>query len=182
MQSTGRALDVAVQGDGWLAVLAQDGEAFTRAGSLHVAEDGLLRTAAGQAVLSEDNQPIVVPPNAQLTFASDGTITALGTGDEANAIQLMGRLKLVDPPAARLARGDDGLFRLAAADSVPPGFAPASPLVRIASGVIEGSNVNPTLAMTAMIANARLYEMQMQVVQHANTNAERANQLLSAGG
>lgn len=182
MQSTGRALDVAVQGDGWLAVLAQDGEAFTRAGSLHVMEDGLLRTATGQAVLSEDNQPIVIPPNAQLSFAADGTITALGAGDEANAIQLMGRLKLTNPPAATLLRGEDGLFRLAAAEGVEPGFVPASPEVRIAAGVIEGSNVNPTLAMTAMIANARLYEMQMQVVQHASTNAERANQLLSAGG
>lgn len=182
MQTTGRALDLAVQGDGWFAVLTQRGEAFTRAGSLHVGEDGLLRTATGLAVLSEDNQPVIVPPNAELSFAGDGTITALGAGDAPNGIELLGRLKLVDPPAQTLVRGDDGLFRLAGPEGAEPGFAPAAPQVRIVSGAIEGSNVNPALAMTAMIANGRLYEMQMQVVQHANHNAERANQLLSAGG
>lgn len=182
MQTTGRALDLAIQGDGWLAVLTPTGEAFTRAGSLHIGEDGLLRTATGLPVLSEDNQPVVAPPNAELTFAADGSITALGAGDPPNGIELLGRLKLVDPPVATLVRGDDGLFRLAAPEGGEAGFAPAAPQVRVVAGAVEGSNVNPAHAMTAMIANSRLYEMQMQVVQHANSNAERANQLLSAGG
>jgi len=48
------------------------------------------------------------------------------------------------------------------------------------SGFVERSNVNPAEAMVSMIANARLFDMQMRVIQEAKTNAERANGILSA--
>jgi len=181
MQTTGRAMDIAVQGDGWLSVFTPEGEAFTRAGNLHVGVDGVLKNAQGMALMSEDNQPIAVPDNAQLSFGADGTITALGAGDEPNAVALLGRLKLVNPDPQAIVRGDDGLFRLQAPEGGQPALAVMDPNVRITDGTLEGSNVNPMEAMVAMINNGRRFEMQMKVIQHANSNAERANQLLAAG-
>jgi flagellar basal-body rod protein FlgF len=108
--ATGRDLDVAIQGAGWLAVQAADGaEAYTRAGSLQVAPDGTLTLPNGLPVLGEGG-PIVVPANAALTIAADGTISAKTAGQ--SATNAVGRLKLVNPPTEELSKGTDGLFRL----------------------------------------------------------------------
>ncbi|MDM9561979.1 flagellar basal body rod protein FlgF [Bordetella petrii] len=181
MQTTGRALDVAIAGSGWLAIQTPQGEAYTRAGDLRVGVDGLLQTAQGQPVLSDQNGVIDVPELATLTIASDGTITAVGAGDSPNNILNLGRLKLVSPPEQALQRGDDGVFRLAQADGQPAPPLPADPALRVTPGVLEGSNVSPVKAMVGMIENARRFEMQMQVISEADKNAERANGLLSVG-
>ncbi|OZI74671.1 flagellar basal body rod protein FlgF [Bordetella genomosp. 12] len=180
MQSTGRDLDVALSGEGWLAVQTGQGEAYTRAGSLQVGANGLLQSANGQPVLSDQNGLIDIPDQAALTIASDGTITAVGAGDAPDNILNLGRLKMVNAPQAQLLRGDDGLFRLPAqADGQPAAALPADPSQRLVAGVLEGSNVSPSGAMVAMIENARRFEMQMQAVNEANRNADRANGLLS---
>ncbi|MEJ2896971.1 flagellar basal body rod protein FlgF [Bordetella avium] len=182
MQSTGRELDVALSsGQGWFAIQTPQGEAYTRAGSLQVGVNGLLQTAAGQPVLSDQNVLIDIPDQAALTIASDGTITALGAGDPPNNVLNMGRLKMVNAPQSQLLRGDDGLFRMPAqANGQPAALLPADPGQRLIAGVVEGSNVSASGAMVAMIENARRFEMQMQVVSEANRNAERANSLLSS--
>jgi len=175
MAETGHALDLAIRGEGWFAVQTPDGEAYTRAGEFGVNVDNMLVTQSGLPVLSADNAPIEIPERGTLTFSDDGQITVIGAGDNPNDIQNIGQVKMVNPPAEDLARGEDGLFRLAGGEA-----APADPLVRLVSGFVERSNVNPAEAMVSMIANARLFEMQMQVIQEAKTNADRANGILSA--
>ena len=175
MAETGHALDLAIRGDGWFAVQTPDGEAYTRAGEFAVNVENLLVTQSGMPVLSADGAPIEVPEQGTLTFSDDGQITVLGAGDNPNDIQNIGQVKLVNPEAGELVRGDDGLFRMADGGPAMP-----DPGVRMVSGFVERSNVNPAEAMVSMIANARLFEMQMQVIQQANTNAERANGILSA--
>lgn len=171
---TGRQLDVAVQGRGWLAVQLPDGsEAYTRAGSLDVDVTGLLQTKTGYTVVG-DGGPINVPPDNRVEIAPDGTVSVVpsyGTPNNSNAI---GRLKLVNPPEGDLVRGADGLFRLR--DGQP---APADERVRVASGTLEGSNVNVTDAMVNLISLSRQFEMQIKLLQTADTNAQRADQLLS---
>ena len=107
VETTGRALDVAVGGKSWLAVQALDGtEAYTRGGALDIDPEGQLVTRSGLPVLG-DGGPITVPANAQVDIAADGSITArIGQGKT----QTLGRLKLVTPEGP-LQRGDDGLFR-----------------------------------------------------------------------
>jgi flagellar basal-body rod protein FlgF len=175
LAETGHALDLAIRGEGWFAVQTPAGEAYTRAGEFAVNNENLLVTQAGFPVLSADGAPIEVPERGTLTFSDDGQITVLGAGDNPNDIQNLGQVKLVNPPANELVRGEDGLFRTADGAA-----AQVDPAVRMISGFVERSNVNPAEAMVSMIANARLFEMQMQVIQHANTNAERANGILSA--
>ena len=180
MQTTGRDLDVALaSSNGWIAVQTPQGEAYTRAGSLQVGVNGLLQTSLGQPVMSDQNGIIDVPDQASLTITSDGTITAIGAGDAPNNILNLGRIKLVNPPEAQLVHGDDGVFRLAPVNGQPAPPAPADPSLRVLSGVLEGSNTNPMAAMVGMIENARRFEQQMQVVQQADRNAERANGILS---
>ena len=178
MSETGNALDVAISGEGWFAVRALDGqEAYTRAGDLGVNAQNQLVTQTGLPVLSADGVPIEIPDRGTITFSSDGQLTALGAGDNPRDIQVMGQLKLVNPPSVDLQRGQDGLFRL-------QGGAPAQadPSVRMVAGFVEKSNVNPAEAMVAMIANTRRFETQMKIIQDAGTREDRANSLLSFNG
>ena len=175
MAETGHALDLAIRGEGWFAVQTADGEAYTRAGEFAVNVQNLLVTQSGLPVMSADGAPIEIPERGTLTFSDDGQITVLGAGDNPNDIQNIGMVKLVNPPAEEMVRGDDGLFRVAGGNIAQP-----DPQVRMVSGFVERSNVNPAEAMVSMIANARLFDMQMQVIKEATTNAERANGILSA--
>lgn len=171
---TGRNLDVAVQGRGWLAVQLPDGsEAYTRAGSLDVDVTGLLVTKSGNSVLG-DGGPISVPPDNTIEIAPDGTVSVVPTFGARNNASAIGRLKLVNPPEADLVRGADGLFRLRDGQQ-----APASETVKVASGALEGSNVNVTDAMVNLISLSRQFEMQIKMLQTADANAQRADQLLS---
>jgi len=176
LTETGRALDVAVRGEGWLVVQTAAGEAYTRVGNLQVGPGGELTTMAGRALVG-DAGPLVVPPGSVVTVAANGVVTAQGAGDPAVGVAEVGRLKLVNPRAADLERGDDGLFRMR--EGLPPAEADAA--VVLATGAVEGSNVNPVEAMVAMIANARLFELQMKSMQTASENAQLANKLLAYG-
>lgn len=177
MVETGHALDLAIRGEGWFAVQTEEGEAYTRAGEFAINVDNLLVTQSGLPVLSVEGMPIEIPERGTVTFSDDGQITVLGAGDNPNDIQNIGQVKLVNPPAENLVRGADGLFRLAGGEGEA---APPDPAVRMVSGFVEHSNVSPAEAMVAMIANARLFDMQMQVIKEASGNAERGNSILSA--
>lgn len=170
VSQTGRALDVAVRGEGWIAVQGLDGnEAYTRAGHFAVTGEGTLVTRNGLPVLS-DGGPIQVPAGAELTVGDDGTVTAQVPGQPPTQVA---RVKLVNPPAAELRKGPDGLVR--AAGGQP---ADADPAVRLAAGALESSNVNVVEAMVGMIALSRQFEMQMKMMQTADQNAQRAQSLL----
>lgn len=176
LMQTGRALDIAVRGDGWLAVQLPDGsEAYTRVGNLQVGADGQLMTMDSRPLVG-DAGPMMVPPGSSLVVASDGVVTALGAGDPAVGAAEVGRLRLVNPVASALVRGDDGLFRMQTGAAAPQ----TDPSVRLLTGTLEGSNVNPTEVMVDMIANARRFEMQMKTVQTAESNDQQANKLLSS--
>jgi flagellar basal-body rod protein FlgF len=177
IQNTGRDLDIAVQGKGWLAVQAADGsEAYTRNGSLQLNANGVLQTRNGNAVLG-DGGPISIPNDTLVTVAGDGTVSTVPTGNRPSANSTVARIKLVNPPENTLERGSDGLFRVRG--GVP---APADANVRLASGALETSNVNAVDAMVNMIALARGFDMQMKMLQNAETNARQAAQLLTVQG
>lgn len=174
---TGRNLDVALPQDGWLAVALADGsEAYTRSGNIEVDNEGQLRVR-GMPLLG-DGGPLAVPPQAQVTIAPDGTITALGAGDDVTALTPVGRIKLVNAPAQTLRGGEDGLMHSIATPGQPLA---ADPTMTLMPAALEGSNVSPVKSMVDMIANSRSFEMQMKVISKADENARNANQLLSIG-
>jgi flagellar basal-body rod protein FlgF len=174
MLATGRNLDVAVDGRGWIALQLPDGsEAYTRAGGLAVDVTGVLQTSSGYAVAG-DGGPITVPPDNRIEIAPDGTVSVVPTFGTPNTANAIGRIKLVNPPASELVRGADGLFRQRNGQA-----APVDANVKLSSGTLEGSNVNVSDAMVNLISLSRQFEMQIKMMQTADTNAQRADQLLS---
>ena len=174
MAFTGRALDVAVQGKGWIAVQTPDGkEAYTRAGSLDVNANGQLQTKTGLNVVGEGG-PITIPPDSRIAIAPDGTISVVPTFGVPNTVNTVGRVKLVNPDEAQLERGADGLFRQ---KNGQPAALDAN--VRLAPETLEGSNVNVVDTMVNMISLARQFEMQMKMLTTADANARAAGQLLT---
>lgn len=174
IQDTGRALDVAIQGQGWIAVQTADGgEAYTRNGSFKISENGILQTQTGLSVAG-DGGPISIPPDVTIAIASDGTVSTIPTTGTPNAVNIIGRIKLVNPDEKALKRGDDGLFRMTVGRQAPP-----DANVRLAGGALEGSNVNVVESMVSMINLARQFDLNMKVVQTAQSNEDKATQLLS---
>jgi flagellar basal-body rod protein FlgF len=174
LQLTGRDLDVAIKGKGWIAVQMADGsEAYTRAGALQMNENGLLQSAQGHTIAG-DGGPISVPPEVSVSIGGDGTISTIATTTKPGAPTVLGRLKLVNPPEADMVRGEDGLFRLKDGSA-----AQADPNVVVAGGALEGSNVSPIDSMVTMIALARSFDLQMSLMKNAENNAAKATQILA---
>ncbi|KAA0019186.1 flagellar basal body rod protein FlgF [Salinicola corii] len=181
ISTTGRSLDVALQGDDtWLALQSPDGgEAYTRRGDLQVDATGLL-TSLGNPVLSDNGQAIVVPLGGDVTIAPDGSISVLEPGQNPDAVAPLARLKMVVPGNDNLVRGEDGLFRRVPAEGEDVAAPlPADDTRRLVPGALEGSNVTPTEAMISMIDSARRYDMHMKMIESADENEQRANSLLS---
>lgn len=177
IQKTGRDLDVAIQGSGWIAVQAPDGsEAYTRNGSLQMNENGVLQTSTGLQVLG-DGGAISIPPGSQLGVAKDGTVSIVPDGSKNGNVTVVGRIKLVNPPDMDIVRGDDGLFRLKDGAN-----AEADPNVNLVQGALESSNVNAVNEMVNMITQARQYDLHMKMLQNAEGNASKASQLLAVSG
>lgn len=174
IQNTGRDLDVAVQGKGWIAIQHDDGsEVYTRHGSLKLSENGVLQTQGGLAVLG-DAGPISIPPDVSIAIGKDGTVSSIPNSNKPGAVTVLGRIKLVNPPEENMTRADDGLFRIK--DGSP---ADADVAVTVIGGSLEGSNVNVVDAMVSMINLARQFEMHMSLLKNAESNANKAGQILS---
>ena len=175
-QTTGNPLDVAVQGAGFIAIQDPSGnEAYTRAGDLHVDSSGQLVTAGGRPVLS-DSGPIAVPPASSVTIGADGTVSVVGLGQTPNSVASLGRIKLVNAPSGALVRGSDGLYRSGDGSALE-----ADANVRLASGVLESSNVNIADAMVTMIQLSRHFDLQVKAMRTAEEDAQSSTQLLKIG-
>lgn len=174
LQQTGNELDIAVDGPGWIAVQGANGqEGYTRAGSLRVNAQGQLQTADGHNVLG-DGGPITLPPLEKVDIGFDGTITVREQGQSPSALGQLGRLKLVNPNNAQLAKGEDGLMYLRAGQPALK----ADENLRVRSGVVEGSNVDVVDEFTQVIALARQFDMHMKMMRTTADNSAAATKLL----
>ncbi len=173
--TTGRDLDIAIQGHGMIAVQAKDGrEGYTRDGHLSITEDGYLQTSRGDLVMG-DSGPISLPlPVNNIEITADGIIMVQPAGAPATVQEEVARIKLVDPDTRTLKRGNDGLFRGKLNES------DADVSVRIKSGMLESSNVNPVGEMSEMIALQRQFEMQLKLMKTAEEIDSASASLLRA--
>ncbi|MBI6882567.1 flagellar basal-body rod protein FlgF [Pseudomonas putida] len=176
IMTTDRTLDVALKGDGWIAVQQPDGtEAYTRRGDMQMDSNGQL-TILGNPVLGE-NGPISIPVDSQISIGANGSISVIQAGQRPDTISAVDRIKVVKADGVRLERQGNGLF-------LPPEGEQVRTLTpdddaQMVSGALEGSNMSPTEAMVAMIDTQRRYEMQMKVISSADSNDQAANKLLS---
>ena len=177
IETTGRELDVAVKGDGWIAVEDSNGnEAYTRMGSLVLDQDGTLRTSDGRAVLDESGDHIELPALTKVEINQDGTVGGRPEGEGSEVFEEYQRIKLVNPDRTAMYRGTDGLFRLKSG-----GTAEQSDDVRLINGALESSNVNVVDEMTSLIRIQRQYDMQVKLMSTAKEMDESQNQLLRPG-
>lgn len=173
VSATGRELDIAIDGEGWIAVQAPDGsEAYTRAGDLRISSAGILTTGSGAPVLGNGG-PIAIPPVDKLEVGSDGTLSIVPLGEPATTLVELDRIRLVKPDEAELDKGTDGLMRLKNGEAAPP-----DATVRLRAGALEGSNVDTITALVNMIELARRYEINAKVMAAAKDNARASTQLL----
>lgn len=171
-QPTGNALDIAIDGPGYLSVEAPGGGvAYTRSGALKVLETGELATSSGQRLLDDKGEPIAVPPDqtAGLRISGDGTIVG--------ALGPLGRLAVTvfDDETAVSPRGDgmmtgEGGRVLAAAET------------SLKSGGVEGSNVQPIVETTNMVEILRSYQTSQRMSEAINDMRKRAMERLSRIG
>ena len=177
VQSTGRELDISVQGEGFISVMGKDGrEGSTRAGDLHVTELGQLVTGTGLPVMGEGG-PVAIPPAEKIDIGADGTISIRPIGGAENELAVIDRIKLVKPDLQNVFKDQDGLLRMADGTE-----APLDATVKVASGTIEGSNVNAVGALVNMIELQRKYEMQVKMMSTAEENSAASARLLQLNG
>lgn len=174
IMTTGRDLDIAIKGEGWIAIQVPDGgEAYTRNGELQLDANGQLTTANGYPVLGNGG-PIALPPAEKIQIGEDGTISIRPLGETPENLVEIDRIRLVKPDGGNpLYKDETGFMRLKEGGAAPP-----DATVRIAPGALESSNVNPAEALVSMIDASRRFELQVKMMSAAQENARNTDQLL----
>lgn len=175
LQETGRELDVAIEGKGFIAVIAKDGsEAYTRTGELHINTLGQLITRDGLPVLGNGG-PISVPPAEKIEIGSDGGLSVRALGQTADTLSTVDRIKLVGgSDDVAMKKRADGLFEARSGELLA-----ADASVSVVSGRLETSNVNAVETMTEVMALSRHFELQLKILNTVDNNTESATRLLS---
>lgn len=173
LNETGRELDIAINGDGLLAVQLPDGrEVYSRAGNLQIDPTGILRNGEGMVVLG-DGGPIALPPQEKVEIGVDGSISVIVAGEGPKTPAQVDRIRLVNPDSKNLEKDESGYLRTR--DGSRP-VADAS--VTVTSGFLETSNVNTISEFTSVLSLARQYELQVKLMKTVEGNSESSARLL----
>lgn len=174
VERTGQAMDVAIQGRGFIELMGPGGQTMLwRGGSLRINDDGLLATVGGLPLRAA----ITVPSDATaLEIGGDGVVRAT-VPDSAEPVEL-GQIQLVSVEnGANIDRLDGGLYRLRdgqAPTDAQPGEDGTGLLVQ---GAIERSNVSLTDEMVRLMLVQRAYAANAQILQAADQMMATANGL-----
>ena len=173
---TDNALDVAIEGRGFLQILMPDGSVgYSRDGSLKIDSEGRFVTASGYEM-----QPgIVLPQNTQsVTISRDGIVTATIPGTVA-PVQV-GTLQLADfiNPAGLQPAGENLYMETAASGPPQVGNPGLNGLGNLIQGALEGSNVNTVEELVNMIETQRAYEINSKAISTADAMLQFANNQL----
>jgi flagellar basal-body rod protein FlgG len=166
VQTTGRSLDVAINGPGYLQVRRDDGSVgLTRNGALQVNAQGEVTDSTGNPLVPQlkipkgtDADSLKIEPNGQVIAGS----------------KTIGKISLVNVPAPNQLQPDgDSMF------SVTSGSGATRPAAgsTLQQGALEGSNVDAAQDMTEMISAQRSYQMASQAIQYQDQMLQIANQI-----
>lgn len=171
---TGRDLDIAMSDKAWLSVQDASGnEAYTKVGTLNITPEGMLMTSHGRQVIGEGG-PVILPlPIEKVEISEDGSIQVRPQGAPATFLEEVDRLKIVEANNSQLTKGNDGLFR-----PKPDEVVNTSVNVKVLSGTLEMSNVNPVHEMVDMISHQRQFELQVKLMKTAEDIDKTQDQLM----
>jgi flagellar basal-body rod protein FlgF len=170
VRETGRELDIAIKGEGLIALRSGNREVYTRNGQINVNADGEL--SINGLPLEGDNGPIVLPPFASLSISEDGVITIVPEDADIAAPLDVDRIKLVNIPAEALSKNDAGFLITNATEN------PRDEEVTVAARHLESSNVSAISEMVSSIALGRQFEAQIKMMKAAEDLANAGNRLL----
>jgi len=171
LEHTGRKLDIAIQGEGFISVQMPSGaEAYTRAGSMTLDSEGRA-FINGNAVVADGAQ-LTLPEYQSVEIGNDGTVTAIPLGGGAQV--QVGQIKLVKPDAGNMVKGQDGLLHLKTG-----GVGNQSEDVALVSGFLEGSNVNAVTELVSSMMVNRQFEFQIKMMKTADTLGQQGNKLIA---
>jgi flagellar basal-body rod protein FlgG len=181
LRQTGDHFDVALKGQGFLAVRTPEGVQYTRNGSLSRQGDGALVNLLGYPVLDRDGNEIYIPERYE-TPVIDSAGYVRGRDDRTGEQEVLGQLQLVDfpelydanakaqtPYQPPLVKGKDGLFIPSPATARVDATG-----VEVVQGFLEESNVEPVVEMVRMIDLYRSYEADSRAIQVQDSTLERA--------
>jgi flagellar basal-body rod protein FlgF len=175
IEVTGNPLDIAVDGNGYIAVAATQGTEYTRDGHLRVGPDGTLNDSAGRNILGADGAPIQLPQGfTNVDIKANGNIKVTVNGRTQDVAQI-GLFRPNNPVAIR--KGGDGALTASqnAMDPVPPD----DQTVRIVQGSIEGSTVQPMSEIANMTELSRAYDRLQSLLTNEN---DRENKMIDTLG
>jgi flagellar basal-body rod protein FlgG len=176
-KQTENPLDMVIEGSGFFQVrLANGDQAFTRAGSFHLNNQGQVVTATGETM----EPAITIPTEAtSLTVGNDGTvsITMPGSTTAQNVGQI--QLAIFANPAGLEAMGRNLFKETGASGQATVGSPDSEGIGRINQGYIEGSNVNVVEELVNMISAQRIYETNSKVISTADRMLGTINQAVN---
>jgi flagellar basal-body rod protein FlgF/flagellar basal-body rod protein FlgG len=151
LQKTGNPLDLAIEGQGFFAIQTSHGTRYTRDGSFHRSQTGMLVDGAGQSVLSATGQAIPVPPG-EVSVGANGVISVAG-----GAVATVGVFTF--PAEAQLQA--EGANRYVAPSGVTPSL---SSEVTVHQGNIESANQDAIQGTLDLIVMQRQAEMMQKAL------------------
>ena len=175
LRHTGRDLDIAIAGKGWLVVDVGGTEMLTRNGQLEISGTGELTTAGGLPVMGADG-PLVFPEYSSLTIGEDGGINITPRSGQGTEVVEGGRFRLVNPPEDQLQRQTGGMFRYVGNEALAP-----DPSVQLKSGVLEEANTDGVEELMDFLALGREFELNVRMMTSFSDMAVSADKLLHEG-
>ena len=171
MQTTGRSLDVAIDGPGFFKIRKGNETLYTRSGSFMLDTNGIVKTADGYTVIGGGDNPLQLDTTGgkNIVIGESGDIAVNGTAS-GNRIEVF-----AINDTSKLAKTGNNLYRLTAGESEP------QPQYRVVQGSLETSNVNMMEEMTAMIATQRLFEAHTKAIESFSKLGEKQDELGSIG-
>lgn len=182
LQDTGNDFDFALEGEGFLTVMTEEGERYTRNGNFKITPEGYLSDMHGNKVVGEKGYIRIAQNNFQIDkqgnvytntdFNPEDFVDK--TGNEWKNQTLLDRLKVVDFPERRYLEKEGNTWYKESDNSGPAYIVDGDDRPNVIQGFLEKSNVDPVVEMTRMIEISRLYEANQKVIQTADETLGRA--------
>ena len=175
LQNTNVDTDIAILNSSFLFIKPTDGDiALSRRGDLGINTENVLVDGAGDAVLNDGLQPIVLPPFSAIKISDNGEVLVQQPGAEPGEFTSVGFLGSTSAKDQQLAKSLDGKIR-----NVDGTVPDADQSGLFAQGSLEGSNVNAITEMVSNMDMQRQFEINVKLIKQAEEIDKAGTKLMS---